>query len=151
MSHWWGSKADSSRQSAERSQRAARRTISKLTSISSTSEDEFVDADEDMPGFFGGVADPYDWGQKKARGLTVRYSFFFVFIVVKLLYFYPKKKLRSLIQWYSMECTLTPLTIPHPAHSMAWDIACLYMALAISNLFLVANVHLYVTYMFLGK
>ena len=43
MNRWWGSTADSAKQSSERTQRAARRTINSLNLNPLSDEDEFLD------------------------------------------------------------------------------------------------------------
>ena len=46
MVHWWGSSSDSQKQTSERNQRAARRTIAKLPVVQdSNSDDEYRDCD----------------------------------------------------------------------------------------------------------
>ena len=55
MHRWWGSKADSEKQSGERDARAARRTISELPTNFYSSDEDGEYADCNTSGFFGNV------------------------------------------------------------------------------------------------
>ena len=53
MNRWWGNKDDSDKQAADRSSRAARRTIAQQLVLQSDSEDDYEDCD--TSGIFGGL------------------------------------------------------------------------------------------------